>query len=90
MPHNKTMTTKLLTFLLALTFLFFFSIFTFGEEPEVKKEYWKNGKLKIEVRFKGGKREGLTTAWYESGEKKREAKIKDGKIMYDKHFVKRK
>ncbi len=39
MPHNKMMTTKLLTFLLTLTFLFLFSGSVYGEEPEVKREY---------------------------------------------------
>jgi hypothetical protein len=37
---------KPLTFLLSLTFLFLFSGSVYGEEPEVKKEYWENGKLK--------------------------------------------
>ena len=37
---------KPLTFLLALTFLFLFSGSVFGQETEVKKEYWDNGKLK--------------------------------------------
>jgi len=35
-----------LTYLLALTFLFLFSGSVYGEEPEVIKEYWDNGKLK--------------------------------------------
>jgi len=41
------MKTKKLTFLLSLTFLFLFSgsSVVFGEEPEVKREYWDNGKL---------------------------------------------
>jgi hypothetical protein len=38
---------KPLTFLLAITFLFLFSDFVYGQE-EVKKEYWDNGKLKKE------------------------------------------
>ena len=40
------MKTKPLTFLLALTFLFLFSGSVLGQETEVKKEYWDNGKLK--------------------------------------------
>jgi antitoxin component YwqK of YwqJK toxin-antitoxin module len=45
-----------------------------GEEPEVKREYWDNGKLKSEVPHNG-----LATFWYESGEKEREVPIKNGK-----------
>jgi hypothetical protein len=50
---------KQLTFLLAITFLGFFSgSAVSGEKLEIKKEYWDNGKLKME------------TGWYESGKKK--------------------
>jgi len=51
------MKTKPITFLLSLTFLFLFSgnDFVYGEEPEVKREYWENGKLKREIHFKNGK-----------------------------------
>ena len=63
------MKTKL-TFLLALTFLFLFSGSVYGEEPEVKKEYWDNGKLKSDIHWKDGEKEGLKTLWFESGEKK--------------------
>ena len=38
---------KQLIFLLALTFIFLFSGSVYGEELEVKKTYWDNGKLKI-------------------------------------------
>ena len=60
---------KKLTFLLALTFLFLFSGSVYGEE-EVKKEYWGNGKLKSDIHWKDGEKEGLKTLWFESGEKK--------------------
>jgi len=43
------MKTKPLTFLLALTFLISGSVF--GQETEVKKEYWDNGKWKSEAHF---------------------------------------
>jgi len=43
--------TKPLTFLLSLTFLFLFSGSVFGQETEVKKEYWDNGKWKSEAHF---------------------------------------
>jgi len=49
------------------------------ENPEVKKEYWDNGKLKREVHLKNGKPEGLETWWYESGEKNLQTHYKNGK-----------
>ena len=55
------MKTKL-TFLLALTFLFLFSGSVYGEEPEVKKEFYYSGKLMSEVPLKNWKREGLYTS----------------------------
>ena len=71
-------TWKPLTFLLALTFLFLFSGSVFGEEPEVKREYWDNGKLKSEIHYKNGKREGLGTTWYKSGRKRYLRHYKNG------------
>ena len=62
------MNPKSLTFLLSLTFLFVFSGFVFGQEPEVKREYWGNGKLKEEKHYENGKHR-KTTFWRESGEK---------------------
>ena len=59
-----------LTFILALTFLFLFSGSVYGDEPEVKREYWDNGKLKGDIHWKDGEKEGLKTLWFESGEKK--------------------
>ena len=44
--------TKLLTFLLAPTFLFLFSGSVFGQETAVKKEYWGEEKLKSEISYK--------------------------------------
>ena len=55
-----------------LTFLFLFSGSVYGEELEVKKTYWDNGKLKIETHYKNGKEEELATHWYWSGNKKSE------------------
>ncbi|MDP6426377.1 MAG: hypothetical protein QF443_05275 [Dehalococcoidia bacterium] len=63
------MKTKPLTFLLALTFLFLFSGSVFGQETEVKKEYWDNGKLRSEEHYKDGKKSGLWTEWDEDGKK---------------------
>jgi antitoxin component YwqK of YwqJK toxin-antitoxin module len=65
--------------LLSITFLFLFSGSVFGEEPEVKRTCWNNGKLKIEIPYKNGKPEGRGTSWYESGEKMRETSWKNGK-----------
>ena len=43
--YNYGMKTKLLTFLLAPSFLFLFSGSVFGQKTEVKKEYWGEGKF---------------------------------------------
>ena len=40
-----------------------------GDEPEVKREYLDNGKLRSETHYKDGKKEGLHTVWYKTGEK---------------------
>ena len=63
------MKSKPLTFLLALTFLFLFSGSVYGQETEVKKEYWDSGKLKSEFHYKNGQLEGLGTEWSPSGNK---------------------
>ena len=47
--------TKLLTFLLAPTFLFLFSGSIFGQETAVKKEYWGEEKLKSQKHYNYGK-----------------------------------
>ena len=70
------MNPKPLTFLLSLTFLFLFSGFVFGQEPEVKREYWDNGKLRTEYHFM----KGLVTDWYKSGKKESESHYKNGKL----------
>ena len=69
---------KQLTLLLSLTFLFLFSGSVYGEELEVKKTYWDNGKLKIETHYKNGKEEELATHWYWSGNKKSEVLWNNG------------
>ena len=60
---------KSLTFILSITFLFLVGCSGNGEEPEVKKEFYDNGKLLSEFYIKNGKEEGLGTWWYESGKK---------------------
>lgn len=72
------MNTKYLTYILSLTFLFFFSGSAFGQELEVTREYWDNGKLKKETHWKSGKKNGLETMWYESGRKREESSFKNG------------
>ena len=70
---------KPLTFLLSLTFLFLFSGSVYGEESEVKRKYWKNGKLKSEIHYKSRKREGLSARWHKNGNKQFETHYKNGK-----------
>jgi len=45
------MKTKPLILVLSLTFWFLFCGSIFGQETEVKKEYWDNGKWKSEAHF---------------------------------------
>jgi hypothetical protein len=75
---------KPLTFLLSLTFLFLFCGSIFGQETEVKKEYWDNGKLKSETHYKNGELKGPITWWYETGKKEREGHFKNGKTNIPK------
>ena len=51
-----------------------------SDAPEVKREYWDNGKLKSESHFKNKKREGLTTLWWRSGGRASESHFKNGII----------
>ena len=72
------MKTKPLTFLLALTFLFLFSGYVFGQE-EVRKEYDDDGNLRSETHYKDGKQEGLKTLWTIDNRKWAETDYKNGK-----------
>jgi len=76
------MKTKPITFILSLTFLFLFGGFVYGEEPEVKREYYDSGKLRIEIYYKIKIKEELGTKWYESG-------VKEMKIPYKNEKLKR-
>jgi antitoxin component YwqK of YwqJK toxin-antitoxin module len=60
---------KQLTFLLSLTFIFLFSGSVYGDELEVKKEFYDSGKLKSETHYKNGEKWGRETEWYKSGKK---------------------
>ena len=70
---------KSLTFILSLTFLFLVGCSGNGEEPEVKKEFYDNGKLLSEFHIKNGKEEGLETKWSKNGGKQHEKTWKNGK-----------
>ncbi len=56
-------------------------VFVSGCSEEVKKEYYPNGKLKTEMRYKSGKLEGTTKGYYASGKLKAEAVFKDDKLV---------
>ena len=60
-------------------FLFLFSTYAFGEEIEIKKEYWGEGKLKSEKHYKDGKISGFITIWHKNGYKKVKKLYVDGK-----------
>ena len=70
------MKTKPPTSLLVLTFLILFPYIVFAE-PEVKHEYWDNGKLKEETIYEDGVRV-KAYFWNESGEKWGEEVYKNG------------
>ena len=68
-----------LTFLFPFIFIVLFGGSIYGDEPEVKKEYWRNGKLRNETYYKFGKVERLETWFYRTGEKLEEVPWKNGK-----------
>ena len=74
--HSKPLTLLLILFLL---FPFSGNGFVFGEEPEVKREYWGEGKLKSERHYKDGKADGFLTIWHKNGRKHFKTHFKDGK-----------
>tara|TARA_B100001964_G_scaffold195917_1_gene220210 strand:- start:332 stop:1225 length:894 start_codon:yes stop_codon:yes gene_type:complete len=45
------------------------------------KRIWYNGLVRGLEQYKDGKKDGLTTRWYENGQKSREGNNKDGKLM---------
>ena len=67
------------TNILAVIFLFLFSGSVSGEDLDVQRKYWDNGKLKALAHFKNGKREGLMTSWYKNGRKGETYISKNGK-----------
>ncbi|SVC87037.1 uncharacterized protein METZ01_LOCUS339891 [marine metagenome] len=58
--------TKLLTFLLAPTFIFLFSGSIFGQETAVKKEYWGRGKIKKSKTLQLWKDRRFFTIWHQN------------------------
>ena len=48
-----------------------------SDEPFTGKyvTYYLNGQKKVEINYKEGKRNGLTTGWYENGQKESEDKL---------------
>jgi antitoxin component YwqK of YwqJK toxin-antitoxin module len=49
-------------------------------ESEIIKEYYPNGKLKIEKSYKKGKQDGVTKVYYENGKLGAERIFQNGKI----------
>jgi antitoxin component YwqK of YwqJK toxin-antitoxin module len=50
----------------------------FSDEPITGKVYHSTGKIYGETTFKDGKQDGLSTRWYEDGQKEKEGTYKDG------------
>ena len=69
---------KSLTFILSITFLFLVGCSGNGEEPEVKKEFYDNGKLLSEFHIKNGKQDGIRKEWDEYGKLTFQENFDDG------------
>ncbi len=52
-----------------------------GCSVEIKKEYYPDGKLKAEMRFKRGKLEGISRGFYANGKLKVKAYFENGKRL---------
>jgi antitoxin component YwqK of YwqJK toxin-antitoxin module len=48
------------------------------KKEEVNVDYWDNVNKQVETHCKNGKKEGLQTDWYESGEKEHEIYFQEG------------
>ena len=66
---------KSLTFILSITFLFLVGCSGNGKEPEIKKEFYDNGKLLSEVHIKNGKQDGI-----------RKERDEYGKLTFQENF----
>jgi antitoxin component YwqK of YwqJK toxin-antitoxin module len=55
-------------------------------QTEVKKEYYPNGKVKLEYTLKDGKKEGVERKFYENGNKKSEVYYQDGEEDFSKLY----
>jgi antitoxin component YwqK of YwqJK toxin-antitoxin module len=60
--------------------ILFFLVLFLGCSVEVKKEFYPDGKVKAEMRYKKGKLEGISKGFYESGKLKVRAYFKDGTL----------
>ena len=59
-------------------FLFFLAIILFTSCQQVEKNYYSNGILESEIRYKKGKPDGVAVWYYQSGKKSMEITYKDG------------
>ena len=59
-------------------FLFFLGILLFTSCQRVEKNYYPNGVLESEIRYKRGKMDGVAIWYYQSGKKSIEITYKDG------------
>ena len=57
--------------------------------PYIFYDSWENfGQKSKEVDFLNGKKDGLSTEWYENGQKRMEEYYKDGKYISEKEWNK--
>ncbi len=62
-----------------VTIVFMFLLVS-GCSIEVTKQYYPNGKVKAELRYRNGKLDGISKGFYESGKLKIKAYFKDGQL----------
>ena len=61
-------------------FLLYNNGFVSSQSLKVKKEYWKNGHIRLQENYKTAQLEGLSRYFYENGIKMSEINYKNGKI----------
>jgi len=62
-----------------VTILFLFLLLS-GCSVEVKKEFYPEGKVKAEMRYRKGRLDGISKGFYASGKLKIKAYFKDGQL----------
>ena len=67
-------------------FLFYSNCFVYSQGLNIKKEYWKNGKIRLEESYKEEQLEGLSRYFYENGIKMSEVNYTNGKKMALSHI----